>query len=684
MARFRRFEVKREMQDGGNIRPDDNNYKQNGGKSSLEQQQEIEREANQVGGFDDFDYDEVVEEDFDAHTYFLERAGTIDFLDIEENKFMEEYANTIISEFPNISHDDASALLLYVTRSEANRQGILDNIRVRIDDKTKVGSTRFKGIEGKQVVSEIVFSEKELIDGVNNGNMEAYVTGIGHLVESACHEVEHAKQNSKIYAQNPELNYETLRMAKESIVARVKPEFYRKNYRSYTMEKNAFLNGRMQEKKALQNLQGVLPDELYSKIERRIDELIEFDKSADTTTMRIEDGGYTDIDSADMVLTDITDGIMPMYATDALDKYPILAFQYREDGTKKDLTQLLQDRDAKIQQLEESLTAIPSRKIEVAKEIDSIRNFYTEIIQGDRQLLAQRDEMDKQQSSNNETMKQEETSIEYEGEHNTNIYQYTDMVEKLESGCVSLYFDYLTDNDIEPTEELQKDFVGKIMGKEYSKLFEDENMQQLAQIYGRLDYEALYDTKMNYDERFTESTHQKYLLGLQQVQTENGNVFIAKYEESKEEGQPFEMIYQYYALDENGQLQLLENVPQFDEKQTITTLTQSEIANRLEQRKDIISSLDEKLLENLEKRSHVKNNQEQLKENAADTIQLDSSFESILLQSGFSESCIKGVKSTIKSVNPRTLVATDKTLSRTNEQTLSIGGNEDRNEQDYR
>lgn len=435
MARFRRFEVKRKMQDGGKLRPDDN-YKHNGGNSSLEQQQETEREANQIGGFDDFeqDYDSVIEEEFDAHKYFVEKAGEIDFTDMEENQFMEEYANTIISTFPNISHDEAAALLLYVTRNEANRQGILENIRVRIDDKTKVGATRFVGIGEKGPISEIVFSEKELIDGVNNGNMEAYVTGIGHLVESACHEVEHAKQNSQIYSKNPQLNYETLRMAKESINVRVNPEFYRKNYRSYTMEKNAFLNGRLQSKKALENLRGVFPEELYSKIEKKIDELIAFDKSVNTTIMKTEESEYVNSDNADMVLTELTDSIMPMYAIDALDKYPILSYQYREDGTKKDLLELFQERDAKIQQLQDEFsTENPSRKIEIEKEIEGITAFYDEMVQGDRQLVAQKEEMYKQQNEehNNDEISQEDNEAEIPTITNSDVEQelkeyYTD------------------------------------------------------------------------------------------------------------------------------------------------------------------------------------------------------------------------------------------------------------------
>ncbi len=51
MARFGRFEVRREMRDAGTIRPDDA-YKQNGGQSSKEQREAIESESNKIG-FDD-------------------------------------------------------------------------------------------------------------------------------------------------------------------------------------------------------------------------------------------------------------------------------------------------------------------------------------------------------------------------------------------------------------------------------------------------------------------------------------------------------------------------------------------------------------------------------------------------------------------------------------------------------
>ncbi len=603
MAKFRRFEVKREMQDGGKIRPDDN-YKHNGGNSSLEQQQETEREANQVGGFDDLeqDYDSVTEEEFEAHKYFVERAGEIDFTDMEENQFMEEYANTIISSFPNISRDEASALLLYVTRNEANRQGILENIRVRIDDKTKVGATRFVGIDEKGPISEIFFSEKELIDGVNNGNMEAYVTGIGHLVEVACHEVEHAKQNSQIYSKNPQLNYETLRMAKESINIRVNPEFYRKNYRSYIMEKNAFLNGRLQSKKALENLRGVFPEELYSKIEKKIDELIAFDKSADTTIMKTEESEYVNSDNADMVLTELTDSIMPMYETDALDEYPILAYQYREDGTKKELSELLQERDTRIQQLQDEFsTASPSRRIEIEKGIEGITAFYDEMVQGDRQLLAQKEEMDKQQKEerNNDEISQEGNEVEVPTITNSDVEQELK--------------EYYTDDT--PISHI----------KAYLS-------EKLSLIYGdRLKNAGVDKNLMSYIDFFLEEQHLEYFDGVDTYK---------------------EMIEEFEAM-----IADLELVQKETEANGFKEHTQ-----------------EEETPINLETEETTKREGEYTQE----------SFEQVLINEGFDSNCVQGIKSTIKSVNPRKLVAMDSVLSKTKEQTLIRGGIEDGNEQSAR
>ena len=89
MARFREgFEVKNEMQDGGKIRPDDS-YKQNGGKSSKTQQQEILADVNEIG-FDN-EYEDVEEvdvyEDIEQETY----EGEKEVYEDDRNDTQDEY-----------------------------------------------------------------------------------------------------------------------------------------------------------------------------------------------------------------------------------------------------------------------------------------------------------------------------------------------------------------------------------------------------------------------------------------------------------------------------------------------------------------------------------------------------------------------------------------------------------------
>ena len=300
-----------------------------------------------------------------------------------------------------------------------------------------------------------------------------------------------------------------------------------------------------------------------------------------------------------------------------------------------------------------------------------------------------------------------EAQLQEIGTHTNCMYKYTDEIARLDANCFNLYCDYLLEEDIEMSEKGQKDFMGKALGKEYSKLFQDSNKQQLAQIFGRLDYESLYDTKMNYNENLVSGgTHQKYLLGLQQMETADGNVFVAQYEESLEEGEPFKTVYQYYTLDENGELLLLESEPQFEQgQQPISCLTQSEITNGLKQREDILINSDKKVLEGILSRERkrdleiTENQQIETEETAKEKTKSEiqepketemrrnsekNSFEQSLLSAGFKSDTIAGLKSSIQTVSPNVLLKMDSTLSRTNEQTLLRGGSKDGVEQDGR
>lgn len=313
-------------------------------------------------------------------------------------------------------------------------------------------------------------------------------------------------------------------------------------------------------------------------------------------------------------------------------------------------------------------------------------------------------------STHKKALSDVETQLQEIETHTNCMYKYTDEIARLDANCFNLYCDYLLEEDIEMSEKGQKDFMGKALGEEYSKLFQDSNKQQLAQIFGRLDYESLYDTKMNYNENLVSGgTHQKYLLGLQQMETADGNVFVAQYEESLEEGEPFKTVYQYYTLDENGELLLLESEPQSEQgQQPISCLTQSEITNGLKQREDILISSDKKVLEGMsrERKNNFDNTESKQIETEETTtkeakgeiqkqkeIEMgklkaerseENSFEQSLSSAGFGRGTIEGLKSSIQKVSPRVLLKMDSILARTNEQILLRGGNKDGIEQDDR
>ena len=78
--------------------------------------------------------------------------------------------------------------------------------------------------------------------------------------------------------------------------------------------------------------------------------------------------------------------------------------------------------------------------------------------------------------------------------------------------------------------------------------------------------------------------------------------------------------------------------------------------------------------------------QEEVTDTALTQDESKSTFDQALLSAGFETGTIAGLKKSIQTVSPETLIKMDSLLPRakTKEQTLSIGGIEDGNEQDYR
>lgn len=593
MARFnRRFEVKREVEDGGKIRPDDEKDKANGGRIASQQQLEFE-DAKKIG-FDDMDL-------------------------IEEESILE-----------NLSENEIRGLIAGYRNMATSGE---------LDAKSFIGSQSKKlGVDKKELETFLKEKAKEEIKSPNK--------------------VLHYHRTSMEYAK------------------KIIETGYLLN------RKNIELNGG-----DISHLSG--SSSANVQFTRDI-----YDENGMLQLSGFTTGENKGANSMEVVFV-MNPKLMEEESYNCAYTYPIVE---KADISECCATILTQNPEIQAQTdkcLEDKGMMIPTM---LQEEFDR------------EEILASLNGKEKDNNLQN-NFSEEKTKLQEIGTHTDCMYKYTDEIERLEANCFNLYCDHLVNNDIEMSEKGQKDFMGKALGEEYAKLFKDSDKQQLAQIFGRLDYETLYDTKMNYHEEWilTSSTHQKYLLGLQQMKTAEGNVFVAQYEECQEEGGPFETVYQYYTLDENGELVLLENEPQFEQgQQPISCLTQSEITNGLKQREDILINSDKKVLEGM---SRERNNNLEITENqqieAEETDNEETrseiqeqketemgrdkmrkgeknSFEQSLLSAGFKSDTIVGLKNSIQTVSPNVLLKMDSTLSRTNEQTLLRGGSKDGVEQDGR
>ena len=163
---------------------------------------------------------------------------------------------------------------------------------------------------------------------------------------------------------------------------------------------------------------------------------------------------------------------------------------------------------------------------------------------------------------------------EYPQEHQDNIYESTNEYDNLEANFFDEYMNQVATQGIAMTEEGQKEFIGQKFADIYKSRFEGDK-KELAGMFAHLEYDALYDSRMNQNEF---DSHEKYLLAMSKAENveEYGNVYIATYEEKTGDGN-FKQVYEYYSLNKDGELEFIDaldkNVLQ---GQQVAVLTQQE------------------------------------------------------------------------------------------------------------
>lgn len=208
MARFReRFEVKNEMQDGGKIRPDDS-YKQNGGKSSKTQQQEILADGNEIGFDNEYEDIDAIDgyEDIDQGTY----EGEEEVYEDNRNGTQDEYDTLnlqVESELAQYYDDDITneELKAYLVSKISEIYGDrLEQCNLLADSMVEgfLDINEFDGVESYrqliQSIEESIMRISKIQDGKNKGKTTEELskeTGLESLSEEEKQKIVSAYKN---------------------------------------------------------------------------------------------------------------------------------------------------------------------------------------------------------------------------------------------------------------------------------------------------------------------------------------------------------------------------------------------------------------------------------------------------------------------------------------------------------
>lgn len=230
MPRFnRRFEVKRETQDGGKIRTDDS-YKQNGGKTSSEQQKEIIEDAEKSGGFDDFDY-EFEQEDIASEEIIEPEIEENDGI-IDDEVEIDENIKSKVNNYESCSIDDIEEILNYIVERKKQELGIDFEFETIYDtggcvrpDRTEDGLQQVE-IGYQNIVDMKDNKEMKRLAELGQIDIEDEIPEVSpieerkefiELILATHHELRHVKQNDNLQ-DNPISNEDNIKMTREHVI----------------------------------------------------------------------------------------------------------------------------------------------------------------------------------------------------------------------------------------------------------------------------------------------------------------------------------------------------------------------------------------------------------------------------------------------------------------------------------
>lgn len=265
----------------------------------------------------------------------------------KEQQYLYEMATRYLmkQKIGNLNQSDAKVLINYLAKKYARTYGIENRVTVKILEEQEYRD-RFKDNSNATCVSigngesEVIYSPRVINNLMSNETLK-FIRGL----QTIFHEVIHSRQYNDIYGlNNKETQYtgHSYKIALETIMRKVSPEFYKENYLSLIMEYEAEYLGLEEAMKTLDEY--YKPNMLQGQnIEEILIEMLKCDGKVSYEDMGKVNFAQSNVNAATLINFAADNYIARR--PDIINQIPVLRFAYNSDGTKKNILQLVQDRE---------------------------------------------------------------------------------------------------------------------------------------------------------------------------------------------------------------------------------------------------------------------------------------------------------------------------------------------------
>lgn len=296
-----------------------------------------------------------------------ENKDTMNLKDYNEFRLYNTLINQLFKfKIGEMNREETSIFIKFFATKLACELKIDDKVSVEVLDEEKY-KERFKSsvkdiglgicVHNQDGTHTVAYNVSEIEKNINGGRNVKLVKGL----QTIFHEIRHAYQNFAI-SQDGVYNKSLYIMAMESVIKANNYKFYKENYDNLLIENDA-------EKAGLELA--------LSTIKERNPKLYTFSQAGIEEKMKEYDNNFYD---SDMVIygskasaIKALDAFVEVFVSknpEVLKQYPILKVAYKENGERKDILQMLQERET-------LLTKKPKDRIDELYQIALNQRFFT-------------------------------------------------------------------------------------------------------------------------------------------------------------------------------------------------------------------------------------------------------------------------------------------------------------------